>query len=90
MGLIIKDKKHYVTRFPLWLLLIVFIGFSPLIIGLIGEGLTELFTGKSCNESNCFWGALPWLMFYTVPIGLISFFIFLIIIVVDSISLLQK
>lgn len=90
MGILLNNKKHYVTRLPLWLLIIVFIGFSPLIIGLIGESLTELFTNEPCNESNCFWGTLPWLMFYTIPIGLILMFIFFIVIIVDSVNLLKK
>lgn len=90
MGLIIKDKKHYITRFPLWILIIILFLFSPLIVGLIGGSLSELFTDQACNEANCFWAALPWLMFYTVPIGLVLLLIFFIIIIIDSFTLLNK
>lgn len=90
MGLILKNKKHYVTRFPLWLLFIIFFAFSPVIVGLVGGSLTELFTDETCNEANCIWAALPWLTFYTVPIGFTLLLIFLIIIIIDSITLINK
>ena len=90
MGLIIKNKRHYLTRLPLWILIIVFFGSSPVIVGLVGAGLTEFITGESCNEGNCIWGTLPWLMFYSVPIGVILLIAFIVIMIVDSFLLFKK
>ena len=90
MGLIIKNKKHYLTRLPIWLLIIIVIGLSPIIVDLVGAGIFERFTGEVCNEGNCFWGALPWLMFYSVPFAIIPLLIYLVIIIVDSFQLLKK
>ena len=42
------------------------VAFAPAIIGIIGSSLTP-----GCNESNCYWGALPWATFLTLPIGFI-------------------
>ncbi|MBT8266295.1 MAG: hypothetical protein KJP20_07110 [Bacteroidia bacterium] len=78
------------TRVLLWFLVIIFLGFSPLIAGLIGGSLTELSTGQPCHEGNCFWGALPWYMFFTLPVSLLFLLIFGIIILVDSIKLYSK
>lgn len=87
MGLIIKQRKHLYTRIPLGLLIIVFLSFSPVLMSIIGGMLTEWFTGSSCNEGNCFWGALGWLTFWTVPLGILVAFIFLIIVIVDAFKL---
>jgi len=42
------------------------VAFAPAIIGGIGSSLTP-----GCNEGNCYWGALPWATFLTLPIGFI-------------------
>lgn len=90
MGLILKNKKHYLTRLPFWFLIIVVFGLSPIIVSFIGGGLTELITGEACNEGNCFFGGLPWLMLYTVPIGIILLLIFFVIIITDSFLFFKK
>lgn len=90
MPLIIKENKHYVTRFAVGIVLIVFFAFAPLIIGGIGAWISELSTGESCHEGNCVWMVLPWLLIFTLPLGGIGLIIFFIIVIVDSIQLSKK
>lgn len=91
MGVIIKNKKHYFTRFPLWLIAIIIVGVSPFVIGSLGGFLTEIITGEPCHEGNCFWGVIPWFgIFITLPIGSIVLLIYLIIIIIDSFKLLKE
>lgn len=91
MGFIIRSKKHYLTRFPLFLLFIIFIGLSPFIIGFTGAYLTELFTGEPCHEGNCFWMVLPWFgIFITLPLGGILLLVYFIIILIDTIKLMMQ
>ncbi len=90
MALILKKKKHLKTRLVPWLLVIIFLAFSPLIIGIIGAWFTELSTGVSCHEGNCAWMVLPWLSIITIPIGGIILLIYIIIVVIDAVELNQK
>ena len=91
MGIILKTKKHFLTRFPLWLIIISFLALSPFIIGFFGAYLSELITNKPCHEGNCFWGVIPWFgIFITLPIGGIALLIYLIIIVIDFFKLIKK
>lgn len=91
MGIILKTKKHYLTRFSLWLGVIIFLALSPFIIGFIGAYLSELITNEPCHEGNCFWGVIPWLgIFITLPIGGIGLIIYLVIIIIDSIKLMRN
>ncbi len=91
MGIILKTKKHYLTRFPLWLSIIIFLALSPFIIGFIGAYLSELITNEPCHEGNCFWGVIPWLgIFITLPIGAIVLIIYIIIIIIDSFKLMKS
>jgi hypothetical protein len=90
LGIIINHKKDYLTRLPLWLIGLVFIGLSPIMIGLLGAWITEITTGQPCHEGNCMWMALPWMAMLSIPIGGIGLIIFLIITLIDSISLLKR
>jgi hypothetical protein len=91
LGIILKTKKHYLTRFPLWLSGIIFLALSPFIIGYIGAYFSELITNEPCHEGSCFWAVIPWLgIFVTLPIGAIVILIFLIIIIIDSFKLIKS
>lgn len=90
MAIIIKRKKHYLTRLPLHIFIISFIAFLPVIIGVGGAWITELTTGKSCNEGNCIWMVLPWFTLFTFPIGGIAFLIYIIIVIRDTVKLVLK
>ena len=90
MGIILKRKKHYLTRLPLWLAIMVFVAFSPVLIGFGGAWLSELLTGRPCNGNNCFWMILPWSVVISMPIGGLGFLILGIIFVVDSIQLFAQ
>ena len=90
MGIIINHKSHYYKRLPFWILGIIFLSLSPFIIGLSAAWLTEQLTGESCHEGNCVWGVIPWFGLYTLPIGVIGFLIFIVIIIIDSIRLSNK
>jgi hypothetical protein len=78
------------TRFPIWLALIIFSALSPIIIGFIGAWVTEIITNEPCHEGNCTWMVLPWLAMITLPIGGGILLIYLIIILIDTIRLLNK
>jgi len=86
----IERKRHYVTRFPVGVALIIFIGLSPWIIGVAGSWLTEWLTGLPCHEGNCGWMVLPWFTFLTLPIGGIFLVLYLIAIFSDTIKLIDE
>lgn len=67
----IKKKWYVDAPLPLRLLLCAVVGLSPLIVGIIGAQISETLTGCSCNEANCFWGALPWLSMLSIPLAII-------------------
>ena len=71
MGLIIKNKGHYLTRFPSWLLAKFLVALSPFIIGFTGAFFSELIYNETCHEGNCFWMVIPGLGIITIPIGTI-------------------
>jgi xanthine/uracil permease len=90
LGLIINNRKHLLTRFPIWFALIVLFGLFPLLIGVVGGWITELSTGEPCHEGNCGWMVLPWLTLFTLPIGGVLLFVYMIIILIDIIGLLKE
>ncbi|SHG53079.1 hypothetical protein [Flagellimonas flava] len=90
MGIIIKHKKHLYTRLIIWSVVIGFLAFSPLIIGLVGAWISEWQTGEPCHEGNCSWMVLPWLSMFTIPVGGLIFLVFVIIAAVDISSLNNK
>lgn len=90
MGLIIKTNKHYITRVPIGLAAIIFLGIFPIVTGFLGAWLSQTLTGTPCNEGNCVWAVLPWLLMFTLPIAAFVLLIYLIIILIDSILLIRK
>ncbi|WKN45121.1 hypothetical protein [Tunicatimonas pelagia] len=88
--MIIRSKKDYFIRFPLGLLLIFIIGISPFLIGMIGASIVEYTSGEPCHEGNCYWGALPWLSFFTMPVASLLFIIYLIIVAIDTAKILKR
>lgn len=38
-----------------------------------GAFLSVVFCGPDANEGNCASAALPWLMFFTIPFGILMF-----------------
>jgi len=83
MATIIKTKKQLFTRIPLGIAIICFIGLGPILIGAVGAKFTEMMTHEPCHEGNCFWGALGWLCMLTIPLALVLFVVFLILVVID-------
>lgn len=83
MGLIIKNKRHFKTRLPIWILVIFVIGISPILIGLLGEILDS----GSCKSGDCIWTTFPYFTMFTLPVAFILFLVFLVIVVFDSIRL---
>ncbi|MBD0404527.1 hypothetical protein [Flammeovirga sp. EKP202] len=90
MGIIIKTKKDYFRRLPLFLFAVIAGGLSPFLVGISGALLTEAITGQDCHEGNCGWMVLPWACMITIPISAIVFIVLSIIVVIDSISLFKK
>ncbi len=46
----------------------LFIGIAPIVFGLIGS----IACGPSANESNCAAAAAPWLLFFSIPAGIVT------------------
>lgn len=89
-GTIIQHKKHYLTRFPIGLAIILFFSLSPFLIGLAGSWLSELMNGEPCHEANCGWAVLPWLTLLTLPAGAAILFAYLVIVILDTIKLTRQ
>lgn len=88
MSIIVKRKRHYLTRVPIGLFFIGFIALSPIIVGISMARISELTTGIPCNnEGNCAWLVLPWLGMITLPIGLLLLVVFLLIVFIDTLKL---
>ena len=85
MALIFKKKTHFLTRLPIVLMVILIIGFSPVIPYLIFGG-----SSGGCNESNCIWAVLPWLMLYTLPFMIMLLIIMVILVFNDVYSMKKK
>ena len=90
MGIIIKHKKHYLTKLPLWITVVIFIGLSPILMGIMGSWFVELTTGEPCDAGNCFWMVLPWFAIYSIPAAVLGLIFLLVIVLVDSILLKKK
>ncbi len=88
--MIIRNKKDLMIRFPIGLVLIILIGLSPFIVGGIGSWFWELRTGQPCHEGNCFWMALIWYFFITIPLAGLLLILYLIIVAKDTIRILKK
>lgn len=83
----IRNKKHYYSRLPWVILIILFVTFSPAIIGLSGAWITELLTGQVANEGNSAWLASIWLVMITFPLGILLFIIYGFLVIFDSMKL---
>ena len=68
------EKQKKVGRVILWIAPAV--AFAPAIIGGIGSSLIP-----NCNEGSCYFGALPWATFLTLPLGFVLAIIGLIVLV---------
>jgi hypothetical protein len=50
---------------------IITIGLSPMLVSFMGATIEHTLTGKQINEGNSIFGAVIWLMFYTIPFGFV-------------------
>ena len=89
MGIIIKKSKHFYSRLPIWLLGSFFIGFSPFVIGWVGQIIFELTKGP-CLISNCIWSTFQVFVTITFPFMLFLLGILGLIILYDGIVLAKK
>lgn len=87
MGRIIKHKRDYFTKLPAVLVSIIFIGVSPVLIGILGERITETLTGEPCHEGNCGWMVLPWLGMITIPLAGLALIAVIIVVLSDAATL---
>ena len=90
MGTIIQNNKHYLTRLPLCILVILLVGLGPVIVGMGGAWMSEMITGEPCHEGNCSWGALPWLALITMPVAGLGFLVLFVLVARDSLLLMKK
>ena len=67
-----SKKRRKASKWCVWLAPVI--ALAPAIIGGIGASLTP-----GCNESNCSWGVIPWYTFFTMPLGMVSLVIGLVI-----------
>lgn len=86
----IRSKRHYLTRLPLGIFIILIIAISPFIVGFTGAYFSEMITGEPCHEGNCSWAAVPWFFMITIPVGILLFIIYGITAIVDSYKLFKK
>lgn len=56
-------------------LVIIIVTISPAIVSFIGGSMEHALTGKQVNEGNSFFMVFFWFMFYTIPFGIVLFFI---------------
>lgn len=78
-GIIFKSKRQLYIRLPVGILMLLLFALFPILASAIGAELSEWITGEACYEANCFWGGLFWYSFFTIPIAMILFIIYLII-----------
>lgn len=69
------------------LLSIFFVGVSPVLIGILGERITERLTGEPCHEGNCGWMVLPWFGMITIPLAGLVLIVVVIVALSDAASL---
>ncbi len=88
--LLIKTKRQLLTRLPLFILVIILFGLSPILTSVIGATVIELLTGQPCHEGNCTFGAIGWLFIVTLPVAMVILLILLIIVILDIIQLSNR
>jgi hypothetical protein len=84
MAIIFSKPRQFVIGIPLGILAIIVYAVSPLLVGFTGGYITQLTTGKECNEANSIWGVIPWYMFVTLPTGAGLLCLFIIIAIIDA------
>ena len=55
-------------------LVIIIVSLSPAIVSFVGGSIEHALTGKQVNEGNSFFMVFFWFMFYTIPFGIVLFF----------------
>ena len=83
-GIMFSRPRQFIIGLPLGILAILVYSVSPLLVGFTGGYITQLLTGKECNEANSIWGAIPWYMFVTIPTGAGLLSLFIIIAIIDG------
>ena len=76
---IIRKKRDLYLKLPLGLLFLVVLAFSPVIISLIGVWYHEVDTSQPCYDGNCWWSAMGWFLFLSVPFASVLGFIYLLV-----------
>lgn len=74
-----KKSLWSVKTGALLILLSPLLAVAPFLVGAVGA---TIFCGPDANEGNCAWAALPWLMFFTIPFGILMFITGLIVLIV--------
>ena len=72
---------------------LVITGLSPIFAVspfLIAYPLATLFCVPDANEANCGWAALPWFMFFTIPVAVVMLFVGLIITVIGIVKINRR
>ena len=65
------SKPTHFLKILVGYFLIILIGLSPVLISFVSGSIEHLLTGKQVNEGNSIFGAIFWLMFYTIPFGFV-------------------
>ncbi|MFM2155799.1 MAG: hypothetical protein RL516_548 [Bacteroidota bacterium] len=69
------SKPFHFIKIIVGYFIITLIALSPILISYIGGAIEQIITDKQVNEGNSIFGAIFWLMFYTIPFGIVLFFI---------------
>ena len=56
-------------------LVIVVVSLFPALVSFVGGSIEHALTGKQVNEGNSFFAVFLWFLFYTIPFGIVLFFI---------------
>lgn len=65
------SKPIHFIKIIVGYLVITIIALSPILVGFLGGNIEHYLTGKKIHEGNSIFAAVFWLMFYTIPFGIL-------------------
>ena len=71
----ILGRKGRIRNLKVIIFILIFLAFSPFIIGFGMMKLEGIITGISRHEGNSIFGVLPWFLMFTIPLFLTPAFI---------------
>jgi|GEM_PF-3905413 len=89
---ILFKKKNEFIKLPLWIIILLLAGVSPILIGKLAIIIYEFITNKNCTThgGECFGGVISWFVILTAPVSILIFTALLIISIIDFFLILKK